>query len=68
LQVGSSVTVSGGASSAAVTAAGMVHVGGGAGAMKVAATATGGGAFDAVGAGVERSPVNNNQRLLWMNE
>ena len=64
LQVGSSVTVAGGAASTDVTAAGMVHVGGGAGAMKVAATATGGGAFDETGAGIERSPVNNNQRLL----
>jgi len=65
---GSLVTISGGASSVDATATGVVHVGDGAGAMKVdVGTTGGGGAFDALGKAVERGDTDNNARLLWLN-
>jgi hypothetical protein len=65
---GSIITITGGASSTSVTSAGVVHVGSGAGAMKVDVAATGGGVFDPAGSAVQRAPDRNNRRLLWMNE
>ena len=62
---GSAVGIAGGGSSVDVTRAGMVAVGSGDGAMKVDATASGGG-FDAAGNAIEQTGEENSKRLLWL--
>ena len=65
-QIGVAVTIAGGGSSVDVTAAGDVHVGSGTGAQKIAASATGGGAFNSSGRLIERDEVADLRRALWV--
>jgi hypothetical protein len=67
-QKGSLITITGGASSLATSAAGVLNVGSAGGAMTVDVGATGGGgAFEEGGQPIERPSEDNNARRLWMN-
>ena len=67
-QKGSLITITGGASSLATSAPGVLNVGSAGGAMAVDVGATGGGgAFEDGGQVIERPSEENNARRLWMN-